>query len=169
MSLINKKSKKRGLSSIIGTLLMVAVVASIGSVILFQALNGINDFNYYLSFLTGSKNSLHENAVIEHVRFNPTTEDLVVWVRNTGTVQFEISKITVVNLDTQELVLPATNPHITVSIGQVEDISEPVDLDVLTPGFEIWDTAPYNGHQYKISLTTALGNSFETVASPFNS
>src|SRR5574338_667428 len=91
----NKNSfAKRGISSIVGTLLMVAVVASIGSVLMFQGLNGINDFNYYLSFLTGSKSALEENAIIEHIKFDPLTNDLDVWVRNTGTTQMEINKIT---------------------------------------------------------------------------
>jgi flagellin-like protein len=177
----NKKlSAKRGISSIVGTLIMVAVVASIGSVIMFQGLNGINDFNYYLSFLTGSKNSLHENLIIEHVRFNPTTNDLDVWVRNTGTVELEISKITMVRMDTQELILDA-NPQIILPISTIVNINEPVDTNrdgsltladtwqnspYDTPPF---NTPPYDTPQYRISLTTQSGNSFETTATRFNS
>jgi len=164
-SLKNKKlSGKRGISSIVGTLIMVAVVASIGSVIMFQGLNGINDFNYYLSFLTGSKNSAYENAIIEHVRFNPTDNQLDVWIRNTGTVQIEISKITMVNMDTQELIqLDTPNPHTTISISELENI-----IEHATNIGGVWDVAQYNAAQYRISVTTSSGNSFETTASPFN-
>ena len=172
--MINKKSK-RGISSIIGTLLMVAVVSVIGSVILFQGLNGINDFNYYLSFLTGSKDSVHENAIIEHVRFSPATSDLDVWIRNTGTVQIEITKITIVDMDSQVLVLPDTDPNTIISISQLEPIYESVDFNGSVAGTPVvedisaYDSNPFTSHQYRISVTTSLGNSFETTVSPYNS
>ena len=165
--MINKISKKRGLSSIIGTLLMVAVVATVGSVILFQGLNGINDFNFYLSFLTGSKNASLENAIVEHVNFPPTAHNLKVTVRNTGTVQLEITKITVVNLNTQELIFTG-NPHTTVFINNNALIDQVLDLNLSAAGTPNWQDSPYPTYQYKISLTTALGNSFETTATPFN-
>jgi flagellin-like protein len=158
----NKSYKKRGLSSIIGTLMMVAVVAVIGSVILFQGLNGINDFNYYLSFLTGSNNASFENAVIEHVRFNPTDNNLDVWVRNTGTVQIDIIKFTVVRMDTQEVLVNDT-PNTIISINQIENINHPDDA-----AFD-WQDAGYVDAEYRISLTTSEGNSYETTATPFNS
>ena len=177
----NKKlSAKRGLSSIVGTLIMVAVVASIGSVIMFQGLNGINDFNYYLSFLTGSKNSAYENLVIEHVRFNPTTNGLDVWVRNTGTVEVGISKITMVRMDTQELILDV-NPHVTLPINELVNINELVDTnrDGSLTAADTWQSspydippfsdAPYDTPQFRISITTLSGNSFETTANRFNS
>jgi flagellin-like protein len=168
ISLKNKKlSAKRGISSIVGTLIMVAVVAAIGSVIMFQGLNGINDFNYYLSFLTGSRNSSNENLIIEHVRFDPVTNDLDVWVRNTGTVEIEIAKITMVKMDNQVLILNK-NPDTTVPISESANIhvlvaDMPVGPVWLDP---LYSTPPNN--IYRISITTLLGNSFETTASPFN-
>jgi len=149
---------------------MVAVVATIGSVILFQALNGINDFNYYLSFLIGSKNSLHENVVIEHVRFTPDDNILDIWVRNTGTVQLEISKITMVRMDTQEVLL-TDNPNTIISISDFEDITTPaIDIDgPAIPGTPNWEDDPAFITPYRISLTTSSGNSFETTVTPFNS
>ena len=166
----NKKlSAKRGISSIVGTLIMVAVVASIGSVIMFQGLNGINDFNYYLSFLTGSKNSVNESAVIEHVRFDPTTNAMDVWVRNTGTTQLEISKVSIVKMDTQ-IEIVANNNRATIPINQIVNINQ----SPTTPAGIVWDSATYCGTpptcstSYRISITTASGNSFETTATPFN-
>lgn len=164
----NKFSKKRGLSSIIGTLLMVAVVATIGFVILFQALNGINDFNYYLSFLTGSKNTSYESAIIEHIRFTPNDNILDIWVRNTGTVEMEISKITVVRMDTQELLL-TDNIRTIIPISNAEDITTPsIDINGLAAGTPNWEDNPAFITQYRISITTSTGNSFETTAVPYN-
>jgi len=157
-------SAKRGISSIVGTLIMLAVVAAIGSVIMFQGLNGINDFNYYLSYLTGSKNIINENAVIEHVRFDPATNNLDVWVRNTGTVQLEVSKITLVRMDTQELIpFSNPNPHLTISIGQLENINAQPFPAITWP-----DPAITPAAEYRISITTLAGNSFETTARPYN-
>ena len=174
--MINIISKKRGISSIIGTLMMVAVVAVIGSVILFQALNGINDFNYYLSFLTGSKNSVNESAVIEHVRFDPalTPPDnraMDIWIRNTGTSQLEITKVSIVDLNSQVEIIATTN-RATIPINQVVKISQ----SPTSPAGIVWNSLTYCGTatpppctvSYKISITTSLGNSFETIATPFN-
>ena len=155
-------SAKRGLSSIVGTLIMVAVVASIGTVILFQGMNSINAFNYDLSFLTGSKDALFENISIEHVRFNPTTNDVSLYVRNIGTQEVEIDKITMVKIDTQELILNnKTSEKIFIS-----DLKNMTQLPTITGG--AWNVNQYNNTEYKISITTKAGNSFETIARPFN-
>lgn len=170
--------RKRGISSIVGTLIMVAVVAAIGSVIMFQGLNGINDFNFYLSFLTGSKNSLHENLIIEHVRFDPASSDLDIWIRNTGTVEVGIAKITVVNMNSQEIVISET-PNEIIPISELVGITE---SPTLTHGDGDWEdkdddptcdaydavTCPYEFAEYRISISTSTGNSFETTARPFN-
>src|SRR5574338_554764 len=131
----NKNSfAKRGISSIVGTLLMVAVVASIGSVLMFQGLNGINDFNYYLSFLTGKKNNVNENAVIEHVRFNPTTNAMDIWVRNTGTEELEISKVSIVKMDTQVQII-ADNNQATIPVNDLVNINQ----SPTTPASIVWN------------------------------
>ena len=153
-------SAKRGISSIIGTLIMVAVVAAIGSVIMFQGLNGINDFNYYISFLTGTKNSSYENLVIEHVRFDPVSNDLELWIRNTGTVEAKIAKINMVRIDNQEIIIN-DNPDQIISIGELGSMDIPQAIAV-------WQGTPYETAQYRISLITSSGNSFETTAVPFN-
>ena len=175
ISIKNKNlSARRGISNIVGTLIMVAIVAAFGSVIMFQGLNGINDFNYYLSFLTGSKNSVNESAVIEHVRFNPTTNAMDVWVRNTGTTQLEISKVSIVKMNTQDKII-ASNPRATIPINQLVNINQiPTKVNEI-PTVIVWNTAQYCGLtfptctvSYRISITTASGNSFETTATPFN-
>ncbi len=177
----NKKlSAKRGISSIVGTLLMVAVVAAIGSVLLFQGMNNINNFNFTLSYLTGSKDSLSENITIEHVRFNPTTNHLNIYLRNTGLQQVEIDKITMVKLDTQELIL--NNNTNTVILSSVQndpkfDFKNMTQLSTLdslltyTPSCSTpcWNHNYYNSTDYKISIITTTGNSFETTVRPFNS
>ena len=161
----NKKlSAKRGISSIIGTLLMVAVVAAIGSVLLFQGMNNINNFNFTLSFLTGSKDSLSEGLTIEHVRFNPTDNRLNIYIRNTGLQQVEIDKITIVKLDTQEIIL---NNNTNTVIPLSAEFKNMTQLPTITGG--VWNVNQYNNTDYKISLLSTTGNYFETTVRPFNS
>jgi len=57
--------KRRGVSQIIGSLIVLAVVASVGSVILFQGLNQINAFNYSLTFFDRE----HNEALREDILF----------------------------------------------------------------------------------------------------
>ena len=174
ISLKNKNlSAKRGISSIVGTLLMVAVVASVGSVILFQGMNNINNFNYMLSFLTGSKGSISEDITIEHVRFDPTSNSLNIYLRNTGIQEVEIDKITVVKMDTQDLIWTnQTNTKIFISefknMTQTPNITAYPPLPPLCTS-ACWNVNQYNSTDYQISITTTLGNSFETIARPFNS
>ena len=106
--MIQKFSMKnrRGVSQIIGSLIVLAVVASVGSVILFQGLNQINAFNHDLSFHDRAYNdALREDIIFEHVRFDPDTNDLVLYLANIGSIETTISSITVVKIDTQELLL----------------------------------------------------------------
>ena len=97
---------RRGVSQIIGSLIVLAVVASVGSVILFQGLNQINAFNHDLSFHDREYNeALREDILFEHVRFDPSTNDLVLYLANIGSIDSSIASVTVVKIDTQELIL----------------------------------------------------------------
>ena len=161
-----KKIKRRAIAQIVGTLMMVAVVASVGSVLLFQGMTGINNFNTYLTnTLQLGTNSAQESFVIEHVRFDPTasSKDIYIWIRNTGTVDLTIATIAVVRVDTQELVVYDT------SVGQEVEMT---DIHQLT------ETATFTGTDwgdiattvdYRISVTTAEGNSKRTTTTIYNS
>ena len=169
---------RRGVSQIIGSLIVLALVASVGSVILFQGLNQINAFNYDLSFHDRENNeALRENIIFEHVRFDPDSRDLELYLANVGSIDSTIVTATVVKVDTQELIvawedIPLTNP---VHNGQIlVDDHIVVTLTTAYLGSETkWNSTGYNGTaQYKISLTTDKGNLIKDLRSPgedFNS
>jgi len=95
--------KRRGVSQVIGSLIVLAVVASVGSVILFQGLNQINAFNYSLTFHDREHSeALREEILFEHVRFDPNTNDLVLYLANIGSIDSTIATVTVVKIDTQD-------------------------------------------------------------------
>ena len=169
---------RRGVSNIIGSLIVLAVVASVGSVILFQGLNQINAFNYDLTLHDREHvNELREDIIFEHVRFDPTSTDLILNLANIGSIDSNIATITVVKIDTQELLVARlevssvdpTNAYIPIEDHR--EITIPASLPLATP--EQWDSPEYGDTipipTYKITISTAKGNFFSTIASPFNS
>jgi len=68
-------------------------------------MNSISAFTYDLSFHEKSKNQIHrEDMIFEHVRFVPGTDDLTIDLSNIGTVDSTVSNITILKIDTQEII-----------------------------------------------------------------
>ena len=169
---------RRGVSQIIGSLIVLAVVASVGSIILFQGLNQINAFNYDLTFHDREHSeALREDIIFEHVRFDPNTNDLVLYLANIGSIDTTIASVTVVKINTQELILewydPLDNPNNPTDTILIEDHIVLHNNATSLPGTpfvdQIWNQTDYNSTKYTISITTSKGNFFDTVRSPFNS
>ena len=171
MSHHKKKSSmnnRRGISNIIGSLIVLAVVASMGSVILFQGLNQINAFSYDLTFHDKQHvDELREDIVFEHVRFPPNELNLEIDLANVGTIDSTVSTVTVVRIDNQELIINKEFRNETILI---EDHSKIILTSATLPigPDQFWDSSEYRDKMYKISITTSKGNFFSTVATPFN-
>ena len=167
--------KRRGVSQIIGSLIVLAVVASVGSVILFQGLNQINAFNYSLTFYDREHNeALREDILFEHVRFDPNTNDLVLYLANIGSIDSTIASVTVVKIDTQELILGWEPVNATINQSNptgliLIDNHIVLHTNVTLNGDNKWNQTYYNTTDYKISISTSKGNFFDEVRSPFNS
>ena len=125
---ISSKSR-RGISNIIGSILVLALVASIGSVILFQGLNQINAFSYDLSNFDNTKNlALQEDLLFENIRFDPNTNHLLLHIGNIGTTETTITSITAVKIDTQELILDWDEVNSTVQIEDYVFLNQTANL-----------------------------------------
>jgi len=162
--------KRRGVSQIIGSLIVLAVVASVGSVILFQGLNQINAFNYSLVFHDREHNeALREDILFEHVKFDPNYNGLILYLANIGSIDSSIATLTVVKIDTQELLLAWTDVDAIDGAIPIEDHTV-IITNVTLPGPNIWNQTNYNQteHKYKISITTSKGNFYSTIASPYD-
>jgi hypothetical protein len=170
---------RRAVSQIMGSIVILGIVSSVGSVILFNGMNSISAFTYDLSFHEKSKNEIHrEDIIFEHIRFVPNDDNIEINLMNIGTVKSTISNITILKIDTQEI------------IANWVDVAEPIQIKTnhkilldssqifLTNGItQTWnddyyyyvdDNSTNSVAKYKISLTTVKGNFFTTVASPFN-
>ncbi len=158
---------RRGVSQIIGSLIVLALVASVGSVILFQGLNQINAFNYDLTFHDREHSeALREDILFEHVKFDPNTNALSLYLANIGSIDSNIATLTVVKIDTQELLLAWSDVDAINGTIPIEDHT--VIITNVTAINGNWNQTSYNSTDYKISITTSKGNFFDTVASPYD-
>jgi hypothetical protein len=164
--LSNSIRKRRAISQIMGSVVILGVVTSIGSVILFNGMNQINAFSYDLSFHDKAKNEAYrENLMFEHVRFEPGTNQIILYLANTGTTESTIESITVVQLDTQNILVDWEEG--VSSTVQIKESSNPITIDA-NLNSQTWNDPIYRNSEYKISITTSKGNFFSTVASPYN-
>ncbi len=160
---------RRGVSQIIGSLIVLALVASVGSVILFQGLNQINAFNYSLTFSDREHSeALREDILFEHVKFDPNTNAISLYLANIGSIDSNIATLTVVKIDTQELLLAWSDVDAIDGAIPIEDHSVIVTNVTALPDPFKWNQTNYNTTDYKISITTSKGNFFDTVATPYD-
>ena len=164
---------RRAVSQIMGSMIMLGVVASVGSVILFNGMDSISAFTYDLSFHEKSKNQIHrEDIIFEYVRFVPGSDNLEIDLLNIGTVESTISSITIIQIDTQEIIVNwvDVNQLILIKDNQKIILDDVDDTEIVLSGIvtDTWNDENYLTSKYKISLTTTRGNFFTTVASPFN-
>jgi len=162
---------RRAVSQVMGSLVILGIVSSVGSVILLNGLGSVSAFTYDLSFHEKSKNLTHREAIIfEYVRFEPNTDNIAINLANIGTVESTISTITILKIDTQEIITNWVDINQSIQIKDNEKITLTGSNSevLLTPIGSTWNDAKYLTSEYKISLTTTRGNFFTTVASPFN-
>jgi hypothetical protein len=163
---------RRAVSQVMGSIVILGIVSSVGSVILFNGMNSISAFTYDLSFHEKSKNQIHrEDIIFEHVRFEPNTDNISIDLANIGTVDSTITNITILKIDTQEIIANWVDVNDSVEIKNNQKITlDGIDDSeiILTTGTQTWNDPYYVNSEYKISLTTSKGNFITTVASPFN-
>jgi len=142
---------------------MLAIVVPIGVVILSTGLYEVADFNRFLTVTREQGiDATREDIIFEHVRFEPSTNQITVSLRNISTVELIVDRITVVNMTNQDLLIHDDALDLDQSIIHLKDDT---DIVVYADPSVSWTQ---DGHDYKISITTARGNFFETVARPYN-
>lgn len=164
---------RRAVSQIMGSIVILGVVSSVGSVIMFNGMNSIGAFAYDLSFHEKSSNLMHrEDIVFEHVRFVPGSDNIEIDLLNIGTVESTISTITILKIDNQEIITNwiDVDQYVPIKDNQKITLDDVDDSEIQLAGIitNTWNDDNYLDSEYRISLTTTRGNFFTTVASPFN-
>ena len=160
---------RRGLSQIMGALLMLAIVVPIGSVVLLNGATEISAFNNSMANTVDYRNNgIQEAIIFEHIRFNPDSNVVEITVLNTGTVETLIDKITLVNMTSQDILykIDAINTFDPTKLSIQNSTKITIDADL--GGFNWEDSGTPTAYEYKISIITSRGNFFDTVARPYN-
>lgn len=165
---------RRGISQIMGGLLMLAIVVPLGSVVLFSGVTEITAFNNSMSnTIEYRNNGIQEDLVFEHVRFDPNSKKVTLSTFNTGSVEIVIDRITLVNMSNQDILfkMDSVSSFVPVVLDVQNSTDIEIEADLLrygNPLFNWSDGANPTNWEYKISIITARGNFFDTVARPYN-
>ncbi|MEM2159954.1 MAG: hypothetical protein QXN55_03255 [Candidatus Nitrosotenuis sp.] len=159
-----RKSSKRAVSQIVGTLFMLAIVVPIGTVIVTKGLNQVGEINNRLaSGITYENERGQEDIVFEHIRFDPASKQVSISIRNVGTIDSTITKVTIVKTETQELIVNDQSVSMNAQPKVGATILETANISSTT-----WDNPQYRDSEYKVAIVTEKGNFFEISARPFN-
>ena len=161
--------KRRGLSQIMGGLLMLAIVVPLGSVVLFSGITEITAFNNSLSnTIEYRNNGIQENLVFEHIRFEPNSKMVTISALNTGSIEIVVDRITLVNMTNQKILFKIDSVSSFVPLVLQVQNSTDINIDADLGGFNWEDSGDPTKWEYRISIITARGNFFDTVARPYN-
>jgi len=169
-------SKRRAVSQIIGTLMMVAIVASVGSVLMFQGIDAVQKFTTSMAtVVVFQTDAARENLLIEHVKMDYANENVHFYITNIGTVNVVVSSIKMMKIDDQYLII-SKNVSEEIKMQErkpiilVADLSKLDNPDLIPPAEDRrWANPAYSASkEYLVSVTTTDGNSFQKGVSPFN-
>ncbi len=161
--------KRRALSQIMGGLLMLAIVVPLGSVVLFSGITQITAFNNSMSnTIEYRNNGIQEDLVFEHIRFEPASNVVTISAFNTGSVEIVVDRITLVNMSNQEILFKMDSVSSFVPVVLTLQNSTDIDINADLGGFDWQDGDNPTNWEYRISIITARGNFFDTVARPYN-
>jgi flagellin-like protein len=142
-------NNKRGISSIVSTLLMILVVM-VGMGLLFAYLT-----TYVANYQIGSGSSVLESMTVEDVWFK--NSNLVeIWVYNVGKVGFTITSIYVNATPPRSFTVNSNSEPSVVPVGG--------HADVLITLSQPWS----NGVAYSFKIVTSRGSAFSETHSPLS-
>ena len=151
-------ARRRAVSQIIGTLIMLGIVAVAGGVLFIKGLQVLTDFNAAVSAQANiATERIQEKLSITHVKFEGN-DDATIFVRNIGQVEADIVSIKILNRDEQTLDCCDEGTFTTTTL----QIQDPVEIDVELEND--WNRQD----DYKISILTARDNTFTKYVRPPN-
>ena len=141
--------RRRGVSEVVGMLLMLAIVVTLGALVYAFASGGMKSLSEnYANAKTGDTKAASEKFLVEQVTFTTSgTEGADVYVRNVGGIQTTLVSVYITDTTTDAFVSQSTI-SVTVDVGTFADIPH------ATLSF-----TPVLDHTYSFTVTSSLGNS----------
>lgn len=158
--------KRRGVSEVTGSVLMLGIVGTIAALVLTFGLGSIYDFNAFLIDVDQSEASLKERVVINNVDFQ-ADGDIQIYVRNVGLNDVIIESFAITNIDTQIHILFKNDPSSDLLVLNPKTVGNKLFTDSLCATFPSADTSCLITAVYNISIVTTRGNIFENEVRPF--
>jgi flagellin-like protein len=147
-----RRERRRAVSEVVSTLLLIAIVVTLGVFVFSFASGGINSLTgSFTRLMTNQGNAVDEHFLVEQVTFSFSgTTGASVYVRNVGSIASTLVSVYIVDQSTGAFVkqVPLTTTQGTVDVGTVLDIPN----TVLT-------FTPVHGQAYSFIVTSNLGNS----------
>jgi len=148
--------QRRGVSEIVSTLLLIAIVVTLGVLVFTFASGTLSSLTgNFAGLMSNRSNAEAEHFVIEQVTFCESTAQTGcgsgtganVYVRNVGTISSTLVDVYIVD--------QSTNTYVTqVAISTTLNVGTVVDIPYTTVTF-----TPAHGNTYLISVSSNLGNS----------
>jgi len=143
---------RRAVSEVVSTLLLVAIVVTLGVLVFTFASGGLSSLTgSFTRLITNQGSAVNEHFLIMQVTFTFSgTTGASVYVRNAGTISSTLVSVYIVDQSTGAFVtqVPLTTAQGALNAGTVLDIPN----TVLT-------FTPSHGQAYSFTVTSNLGNS----------
>ena len=163
--MVKKLTSRRGLSQIITSLILIAIVATVGSVVLFRGLGEINSFSININNLDQNRvKGIQEDLVMENIHFKENTKQIELSITNFGSVPITISSIVITESNTQNVIYSSRVRSDTLEILENKKITLTTNPTSTSGTFD----ASIKDYDYVISILTSRGTYFAEFASPFN-
>ena len=154
-----RRGERRAVSEVVSTLLLVAIVVTLGVLVFTFASGGLGSLTgSFTRLITNQGNTVSEHFVVMQATFCTSTTQTgcsgttgaSVYVRNAGTISSTLVSVYIVDQSTGTFVkqVPLTTAQGTLNAGAVLDI--PNTLLTFTPS---------HGQVYSFTVTSNLGNS----------
>lgn len=145
-------SNKHGISPVISSMILIAVVIVLGFSAFSYAQNMAGDYqSQYQDNINSDIGELKETLSFEYVYYNSSAQKISIYFMNTGTNAFEVSKVYL-------------SPSATAIEPTVKTFSGGAATKVLAVGDErliALSTSALGSGSYVVKITTVRGSSFE--------
>ena len=151
---------RAGVSEVFSTLMLVAIVVSLGVLVFTFASGGFSSITgHFTGLITQQGNAVDEHFEVTQVIFSFTgTTGATVYVRNVGTISSTIASVYIVDQTTGAFVkqVELTTAQGTLNVENVLAISD-----------ALLTFTPVHGQSYSFAVTSILGNTvtFDAKAS----
>jgi len=160
--------KRRGVSEVTGSVIMLGVVGAISALILTSGLSAVTNFQQFLIDTDVTEEFLEERFVVEFVEFAAGERNVNIFVRNIGLNAVTISSISIVEISDQNQILL---PGDAIS---GDTIIQPRTRGTIIAGISASDCALFGvssdcvlNKTYRITLVTDVGNIYSIETVPF--